>query len=554
MLTTDHTIPIEELCKKFGSDINKGLSEDQASCMVKEYGLNKLTKLKTFSWYGTSLRIILSIFWPLLSLIAVLSILSYWFTLSTLTKLILIFVLVFMGALTAYFTYIKQSKYSTIKSEYNNILPNSSIVIRDGFIKKISSSSVVPGDIVKLMPGDKVPADVRIIEANSLKVENCILLGEKKALYKKVESSCKNLSIETENIAFLGTTVVQDIGKGIIIKVGDNNFIMSIPISYKTTEQLENIIRIEINNFVNFISVTALLFGLILFLSSVNAAEKYDIIKIIVDVIETILANVPEGFLIAITITLTIKAKRIANYSKKSANLQLNQLKNLPKPIIEETKKSEIELLADRPSAGKEISELKKSPECELIDKKAEDSSKANEEADPSKIEGIQGLYKKSNQAVYENELINGLQEGYGKETGPDNSVYQGYFSKGKKHGEGTQIFEDQSIYTGTWADGKINGKGTYTWIDGRQYNGDWKDGTMHGKGTFTWPDGRRYEGEYQNDVKHGYGVFFFPNQKMYKGYWENGKQHGEGTVVSSDGTEARGIWEKGKRLNKVIE
>jgi magnesium-transporting ATPase (P-type) len=114
MQKVDQIDPIEEICRDFESGVHKGLSEDKAGTKLKKYGLNKLTGLKPCSWHETFLKTISRVFSPLLFLIAVLCILSYWFTLSALTKLIVIFVLVFIFTLTTYFTYYKQSESSAI--------------------------------------------------------------------------------------------------------------------------------------------------------------------------------------------------------------------------------------------------------------------------------------------------------------------------------------------------------------------------------------------------------------------------------------------------------
>jgi P-type E1-E2 ATPase len=100
-------------------------------------------------------------------------------------------------------------------------MPYTTTVIRDGDQKEIESSLLVPGDIVALKPGDKIPADLRII--NERKLHKTLIAGEKQSQEEKTQSNHEKCFIEDENFEFLGSPACQSGKKGIVILTGDKN-------------------------------------------------------------------------------------------------------------------------------------------------------------------------------------------------------------------------------------------------------------------------------------------------------------------------------------------
>ncbi|EFC42763.1 predicted protein [Naegleria gruberi] len=101
------------------------------------------------------------------------------------------------------------------------------IVFRDGIKKNIDSEELVVGDIVMVNSGDIVPADLRILSINGLKVDNCIISGEKTILNCTVDKTHEN-PFETSNILFKETTIVAGSGYAVVIKIGSDTLIESL--------------------------------------------------------------------------------------------------------------------------------------------------------------------------------------------------------------------------------------------------------------------------------------------------------------------------------------
>ena len=88
---------------------------------------------------------------------------------------------------------------------FKNFIPPETLVIRDGVQQKMQATELVPGDVVIVEFGKSIPADIRIIESNEMKVDNSSLTGESMLLLRTPECSHPQNPLETKNLAFFGT-------------------------------------------------------------------------------------------------------------------------------------------------------------------------------------------------------------------------------------------------------------------------------------------------------------------------------------------------------------
>ena len=317
----EHIIPLDELVSSLESDLVLGLTEDQARQKLTTVGPNKLSEKKALPWYCMFLKTMFGWFSDLLWAGSILCILAYGLSPENgISNLILGLVLASVVFLTACFTFYQEAKSSAIMAGFKNMIPPVVIVIRGGKEKEIESAMLVPGDIVKLKDGAKIPADLRITEANNLKVDNSSLTGESEPLDRKVECTNENSPLETKNLAFFGTSAASGTGKGIIIMTGDRTVIGSIAKLTNESENGETTLSIEIARFVKLISTIAISFGVFFFVAGFIIG--YNIVVNMVNAIGIIVANVPEGLLITVTVCLTITAKTMASKKVLVKNLQ----------------------------------------------------------------------------------------------------------------------------------------------------------------------------------------------------------------------------------------
>jgi sodium/potassium-transporting ATPase subunit alpha len=120
--------------------------------------------------------------------------------------------------MTGVFSYYQESKSSKIMESFKDMVPQYAIVIRDGQKITVKSEEVTLGDLVEVKYGDRIPADLRIIESKSLKVDNSSLTGESEPQSRNTECTNDN-PLETKNLVFFSTNAVEG-GMKILIKTG----------------------------------------------------------------------------------------------------------------------------------------------------------------------------------------------------------------------------------------------------------------------------------------------------------------------------------------------
>ena len=318
----EHITTIEELCQQFETDSIYGLTNSLAQDKLRTFGPNKLTEKKTIPWYCIFLKTLFGWFSCLLWAGSFLCFIAYGLQPGNggITNLYLGVVLIGVVLLTACFTFYQEAKSSAIMAGFKNMIPPVTMAIREGSEKELESSQLVPGDIVLLKVGAKVPADVRIIEANNLKVDNSSLTGESEPQDRKIECTNEKSPLETKNLAFFGTTTAQGTGKGIVIRTGNSTVIGCIAKLANTAETTETTLGKEIGRFVFMIFVISIVVGVIFFVLGI--AIGYTLIDNMVNAVGIIVANVPEGLLITVTVSLTITAKKMAEKKVLVKNLQ----------------------------------------------------------------------------------------------------------------------------------------------------------------------------------------------------------------------------------------
>jgi sodium/potassium-transporting ATPase subunit alpha len=137
-----------------------------------------------------------------------------------------------------------------------NMMPCSATVIRNGVEHKIPVEDVVIGDLVHLSYGNKVPADVRIIESHDLKFDKSMLTGESEAVEGTIECT-DDRYVESKNIAFMTTLITNGQGKGVVVAVGDQTVMGRIAGLTSQTNEKQTSLQREITRFVIFIGVLA---------------------------------------------------------------------------------------------------------------------------------------------------------------------------------------------------------------------------------------------------------------------------------------------------------
>lgn len=221
--------------------------------------------------------------------------------------------------ITGIFSYQQTSKSAALMAQFKNFIPPKAMVIRDGREKEINATGLVPGDLVKLKGGDNIPADVRIVDCTEMKVNNASLTGESEDLLRGKDKTSNN-PLETMNLAFFGTQCTTGHGLGIVFETGDTTVIGQIANLASSAHSQQTPLSIEINRFIRIVSGVAIFLGVTFFF--LGLLYGYGIITNLVFAIGIIVANVPEGLLATVTVSLALTAKRMAKKKVLVKNLE----------------------------------------------------------------------------------------------------------------------------------------------------------------------------------------------------------------------------------------
>ena len=204
-------------------------------------------------------------------------------------------------------------------AQFKNFIPPKATVWREGEKIEINAENIVPGDIIEVGTGENNPADIVLIKANEMKVNNSSLTGESEELLRVPEEKNKNI-FESPNVCFFGTSCTSGSDTGIAIRTGDNTVIGQIANLAQEATSGKTPIAIEIEHFIRFVIFIAVGFGLLFFI--ICFILRYNIRTNIGFMIGIIVANVPEGLLMSITVCMALAAQRMAARKVLVKNLQ----------------------------------------------------------------------------------------------------------------------------------------------------------------------------------------------------------------------------------------
>ncbi|MFK7940647.1 MAG: cation-translocating P-type ATPase [Roseovarius sp.] len=221
--------------------------------------------------------------------------------------------------LNAGFTYFQEHQSERIMDSFKKMLPSEITTLRDGQLREVAVAELVPGDVVTLHEGDRVPADGRLIAAKELKIDNASLTGESEPQLLDEGKSADAL-LESPNMVFSGSLVQSGEGKVVLCETGMNTQIGTIVALTKASSTTETPIHRELKYFIKVISFIAIFLGVSFF--AVSVAIGNSIIGSLIFSIGIIVANVPEGLLPTVTLSLTMASRRMAQKNALIKNLE----------------------------------------------------------------------------------------------------------------------------------------------------------------------------------------------------------------------------------------
>jgi sodium/potassium-transporting ATPase subunit alpha len=291
------------------TDLSAGLTEQEAGRRLDLHGGNLIHKQRGTPWYLKLLRNFFSFFAVLLWLASLLCYLPE-VDLPQLGTAILIVIF-----LNGCFAFLQEYRSDKAAEALQRLIAQQCRVIRDGRACELDAAMIVPGDLL-LEAGDIVPADARLIEANEVEVDNSSLTGESTSAkrYKSDQSILlpgRFLWIELPNIVFAGSVIITGTGKAVVFATGMNSEIGRIARMTEAVIPEESPLQKQLRGTVYAIALLAACIGLaFLFLGWLVAGLGF--LQAMVFFIGIFVANVPEGLLPTVTLSLAMGVSRMA--------------------------------------------------------------------------------------------------------------------------------------------------------------------------------------------------------------------------------------------------
>src|SRR5665811_2531 len=188
-----------------------GLTQAEADARLKQYGLNEIAREQRLS---ALMRLLGNVKNPLVLLLVALGVLS--FLTGDMRATIVIFVMVILGTVLRF---VQEMRADNAAEKLQAMVSNTATLVRDGKEKEVPLKMLVPGDIIRLAAGDMAPADVRVLSAKDLFLNQAALTGEAMPVEKNASAAPAEVSnpLELENICFLGTNVESGAATAVVI-------------------------------------------------------------------------------------------------------------------------------------------------------------------------------------------------------------------------------------------------------------------------------------------------------------------------------------------------
>ncbi len=284
-----------EVIRELRSDLKKGLDTKQVQERISEFGQNVLPEKPRESWASVFFRQFKS---PLIYILLVASVIIFFVAKDKLDALVVSGVLLFNAIVGT----VQEGKARSILDGLKQFITATSVVLRDGKRLFIEDKDLVVGDIVLLQEGERVPADVRIIESNDLQIDEAILTGESRPIHKLSETIEQPVPIyEQNNMAFKGTYILSGSGVAIVVQTGADTQIGHIQ---REAEAIDT--QMPIKKEVIRLSYFILWFvlGICLFLFALGLFTGKPVKELLITLTALFICVIPEGLPVVLTLVL----------------------------------------------------------------------------------------------------------------------------------------------------------------------------------------------------------------------------------------------------------
>jgi magnesium-transporting ATPase (P-type) len=301
--TAWHSQSSEQVMAVFQTSHN-GLSEIEAEQRMKQYGPNRLKLPRQRSaWARFLLQFHNVLIYVLLAAAVITALLGHW-----IDTVVIIGVVV----INAIIGFIQEGKAEKALNAIRHMLSLDAIVLRNGKRKQIHAEELVPGDIVLLQSGNKVPADLRLFSIKNLRIEEAALTGESEAVEKALEGVPTRAAISDRFcMAYSSTLVVYGQGAGVVVATGDHTEIGRISALLERVDTIETPLLKQLAVFGRWLTAVIMVLAVIM-LTYGLLLRHYSLNEMFLAAVSIAVAAIPEGLPAIMTITLALGVQKMA--------------------------------------------------------------------------------------------------------------------------------------------------------------------------------------------------------------------------------------------------
>lgn len=300
-----HSVSSDEILQKLGTELEKGLTNIEAEKRLQEYGPNQLEEGKRTTFLQMVFRQLNNFVVILLIVAAIVSaFLGEWVDASAIIAIVVLNTI--MGV-------VQENRAEQALATLKKLAAPDAQVLRDGHRVTVPSHQLVPGDIVFLEAGYFIPADVRLLEAINLRVEEAALTGESVPVVKNASLVLdKTASLgDRKNTAFMGTTVSYGRGRGVVVDTGMDTQLGMIAEMLKSVEDEQTPLQRRLDQLGKTLGWAALVVcGLVL---GIGLLRGGDLLEMFMVAVSLAIAAVPEGLPAIVTISLALGMREMIN-------------------------------------------------------------------------------------------------------------------------------------------------------------------------------------------------------------------------------------------------
>lgn len=298
-----HMLDINQVFAAFNTSVD-GLSGAEVDKRLEQYGPNRLAEEERAPVIITLLHQFKD---PLIYILLVAAIVTL--LLRDYIDAAVIFAVVMLNAVIGF---TQEYKAEESIRALKKLLALKATVVRDGFEQEIDSELIVPGDIVLLQSGQKIPADLRIVQAREFQVEESAFTGESEPVFKTSAPIPKpNLQpFELKNIAFMGSVVASGRATGVVVATGNKTQLGEISEGVRSVEVSKTPLQGRIQVLSRYIILATVVFSAAGLITGIALGEN--LLQLILAIIAMAVAVVPEGLPVALTIALAVSVNRMA--------------------------------------------------------------------------------------------------------------------------------------------------------------------------------------------------------------------------------------------------